>query len=161
MHADHEGTPGRPAGRSGGSGSRPAEAAADADADADGTTVYGYGDAVLALTDRLNAAASYAQAAALLDQVVEPAHGLLERLAEFFEAAAEKAQEAAEDDGFDLAYDLADAAAQIRSLTEQLHVAEDRMRALTPPPPLHRPAAPAHALPPSRPALPPPRPRAR
>lgn len=63
---------------------------------------------------------------------MEPSDGLLAQLGEFFEAAGEKAKEAEEDDGFDLSYDLADAAAEIRNLGEVLHVAEDRMRALTP-----------------------------
>ncbi|MGQ4333888.1 hypothetical protein [Streptomyces hayashii] len=89
-----------------------------------------YGDALRALTDRLNEAESHADAAALLHQILEPTDGLLAQLGDFFEAAGEKAKEAGEDDGFDLSYDLADAAAEIRSLGEVLHVAEDRMRAL-------------------------------
>lgn len=112
----------------------------------DRSTAYVYGDALLALTDRLNGTDSYAEAAALLGQILEPTHGLLERLGELLEAAGEKAKEAEEDDGFDLSYDLADAAAEIRNLGETLHVAEDRMRALTAPPQPHRPtASPAHA----------------
>ncbi|MFD6434507.1 hypothetical protein [Streptomyces venezuelae] len=95
-------------------------------------TAYIYGDAMRALTDRLNGAESHVDAAALLHQVLDPVNGLLERLGEFFEAAGEKAKEAEEDDGFDLSYDLADAAAEIRGLGEVLHVAEDRMRGLTP-----------------------------
>ncbi|MFF8918292.1 hypothetical protein ACF08M_34595 [Streptomyces sp. NPDC015032] len=106
-----------------------------------GSTTYVYGDAVLALTDRLNGTESYAEAAALLGQILEPTDGLLERVGELLEAAGERAKEAAEDDGFDLGYDLADAAAELRNLVETLHVAEDRMRALTAPPPPHRPAA--------------------
>ncbi|MFI5751097.1 hypothetical protein ACIBBE_35505 [Streptomyces sp. NPDC051644] len=120
---------------------------------------YVYGDAMLALTDRLNGAESHADAAALLHQVLDPVNGLLERLGEFFEAAGEKAKEAEEDDGFDLSYDLADAAAEIRNLGEVLHVAEDRMRALTPlvPPPrlpsttARAPSLPPRALPPAQP----------
>lgn len=123
---------------------------ADVPDNADHTSVYG--DALLALTDRLNATESHADAAALLHQVLDPVNGLLERLGEFFEAAGEKAKEAEEDDGFDLSYDLADAAAEIRNLAEVLHVAEDRMRALTPTLPAPRlPSAPA------RPPSPPPR----
>ncbi|MGQ4435344.1 MULTISPECIES: hypothetical protein [unclassified Streptomyces] len=103
---------------------------------------YPYGDALLALTDQLNATDAHAEAAALLHKVLEPTHGLLERLGEFFEAAGEKAKEADQDDGFNLAYDLADAAAEIRSLGEALHVAEERMRSLTPTPrPLRSTAA--------------------
>ncbi|MET7737308.1 hypothetical protein ABZT02_39195 [Streptomyces sp. NPDC005402] len=114
---------------------------------ADRPTVYVYGDALLALTDQLNGAESHADAAALLHQILDPVNGLLERLGEFFEAAGEKAKEAEEDDGFDLSYDLADAAAEIRNLGEVLHVAEERMRALTP-------LVPAPRLP-STPARPP------
>ncbi|MFE0129991.1 hypothetical protein ACFWY6_00095 [Streptomyces sp. NPDC059037] len=91
-----------------------------------------YGRQVLALTDQLNGTTSYEHAAALAEQVLEPTDGLLERLAEFFEAAAEKAKEADHDDGFDLHYDLEDAASTLRGLGEDLHVAVDRMRALAP-----------------------------
>lgn len=123
--------------------------------------VHVCGDAMLALTDRLNGAESHADAAALLHQVLDPVNGLLERLGEFFEAAGEKAKEVEEDDGFDLSYDLADAAAEIRNLSEVLHVAEDRMRALTPLAPAPRlPSIPANAssLPPR--AVPPASPKA-
>ncbi|MEU0844013.1 hypothetical protein ABZ370_31680 [Streptomyces sp. NPDC005962] len=129
-----------------------------ADDSMDPATTYVYGDALLALTDRLNGTQSYAEVAALLDQVLDPANGLLERLGEFFEAAGEKAKEAEQDDGFDLSYDLADAAAEIRDLGEVLHVAEDRMRALTPLVPAPRltsvpgPASlPPRAVPPAQP----------
>ncbi|MEV7196910.1 hypothetical protein AB0N81_34680 [Streptomyces sp. NPDC093510] len=93
---------------------------------------YVFGRQVLALTDHLNGTTSYERAAALADQVLEPTDGLLARLAEFFEAAAEKAKESDHDDGFDLHYDLEDAAATVRGLGEDLHVAVDRMRALDP-----------------------------
>lgn len=96
------------------------------------TPVHAYGDALLALTDRLNGAESHADAAALLRQVLVPVDGLLDRLGEFFEAAAEKAKETEDDDGFDLSDDLAEAAAEVRNLTEALDTAEVRMRALTP-----------------------------
>ncbi|MEW1723834.1 hypothetical protein [Streptomyces sp. NPDC093109] len=99
---------------------------------ADPAPVYVHGDALRTLTERLNGTKSHADAAALLHQILEPTDGLLAQLGEFFEAAGEKAKEAEEDDGFDLSYDLADAAAEIRSLGEVLHMAEDRMRALTP-----------------------------
>lgn len=114
---------------------------------ADRAPVYVYGDAMRALTDRLNQTESHADAAALLHQILDPINGLLERLGEFFEAAGEKAKEAEENDGFDLSYDLADAAAEIRNLGEVLHVAEDRMRALTPLVPTPRLARPP-SLPP-------------
>jgi hypothetical protein len=117
----------------------------------DRAAVYVYGDALRALTDRLNAAESYADAAALLHHVLDPINGLLAQLGEFFEAAEEKAKEAEEDDGFDLSYDLADAAAEIRHLGEVLHVAEDRMRALTPLGPAPRLPSTSAALPPASP----------
>ncbi|MFE1071179.1 hypothetical protein ACFW5W_08125 [Streptomyces sp. NPDC058783] len=104
----------------------------DVSDNADRTSVYVYGDALLALTDQLNATASHTDAAALLHQILDPTSGLLERLGEFFEAAGEKAREAEQDDGFDLHYDLEDAAAAVRSLGEDLHTAVDRMRALAP-----------------------------
>ncbi|WP_329295697.1 hypothetical protein [Streptomyces pseudovenezuelae] len=122
-------------------------------------SVYVCGDALRALTDQLNGAESHADAALLLHQILEPTDGLLAQLGEFFEAAGEKAKEAEEDDGFDLSYDLADAAAEIRNLAEVLHVAEDRMRALTPLVPAPRlpytparpPSLPPRALPSAQP----------
>ncbi|MCX4482109.1 hypothetical protein OOK44_37670 [Streptomyces cellulosae] len=122
---------------------------------------YVYGEALRDLTDRLNTAESHADAAALLHQILEPTEGLLAQLGEFFEAAGEKAKEAEEDDGFDLSYDLADAAAEIRNLSEVLHVAEDRMRALTPLAPAPRlPSSPAYASPLPPRVLPPASPKA-
>ncbi|ULR48468.1 hypothetical protein [Streptomyces deccanensis] len=94
---------------------------------------YVYGRLVLDLTDRLNATASFEKAAQLVDQVLEPTDGLLERLAEFFEAAAEKAKESEHHDGPDLSYDFQDATATLRALGEDLHVAVDRLKALAPP----------------------------
>ncbi|WP_254650171.1 hypothetical protein [Streptomyces sp. GbtcB7] len=102
---------------------------------------YILGRHVLDLTDRLNAATSYDEAARLADQVLEPTDGLLERLAEFFEAAAEKAKESEHDDGFDLHDDLQDAAATVRALGEDLHVVVDRMQALAHPPRQNQQAA--------------------
>ncbi|MFI7102759.1 hypothetical protein ACIBK8_25765 [Streptomyces sp. NPDC050161] len=132
----------------------------DLSGNADRASAYVYGDALLHLTDRLNGTASYTDAAAMLHQILEPTSGLLERLGDFFEAAGEKAKEAGHDDGFDLSYDLADAAAEIRNLGEVLHVAEDRMRALTSPPQPLRPSAPAAHTPrlplPARPPARPP-----
>ncbi|MFJ6438490.1 hypothetical protein [Streptomyces sp. NPDC091416] len=109
-----------------------AHGATDAPATVGHTPVHAFGDALLALTDRLNGTETHADAAALLHQVLEPVDGLLDRLGEFFEAAAEKAKETEDDDGFDLSDDLAKAAAEVRNLTEVLDTAEVRMRALTP-----------------------------
>ncbi|MYU06137.1 hypothetical protein GTY81_20105 [Streptomyces sp. SID8366] len=118
-------------------------------------SAYVYGDAILALTDQLNGTNAYADAAVLLHQIGDPINGLLERLADFVEAAGEKARESEDDDGFDLSYDLADAAADIRTAGEVLFVAEDRMRALSPPPPPRPSAAPSRTPPLASPGLPP------
>ncbi|MFC9431460.1 hypothetical protein [Streptomyces sp. NPDC056987] len=128
--------------------------ASDPSGDADDASVYPCGDALRALTDRLNATESHADAAKLLHQIVDPDNGLLEQLADFFEAAAEKAKDAEQDDAFDLSYDLDDAAAQVRDLGEILRVTEEGMRALTSPPPV---PLPSRALP-RTPRLPPPNP---
>ncbi|MEW2620890.1 hypothetical protein [Streptomyces sp. NPDC048106] len=126
----------------------------------DPASASAYGDAILALTDQLNGSQSYTDAAALLHQIADPNTGLLERLADFVEAAAEKAKESEDDDGFDLSYDLADAAADIRKLVEVLDVAEDRMRALSPVPATPRPpAGPSRTPAPAPPGLPPAAPR--
>lgn len=94
-----------------------------------------HGRHLLTLTDRLNGAESYDQAADLVNQILDPVDGALERLADLFEAAGEKARESDADDGFDLAQDFEEAAVDIRRLNEDLHLAIDRMRALTTPPP--------------------------
>lgn len=138
----------------------------------DPTGRYVFGRQVLALTDRLNGTESYAEAAALSDQVLEPHDGLLARIAEFLEAAGEKAKESENDDGYDLGYDFEEAAVEVRRLGEDLHVAVERMRALgspgspptragrhrsspttpTPPPArYHRPPSPNPAAPADRP----------
>ncbi|MFJ4703669.1 hypothetical protein ACIP6I_02245 [Streptomyces anulatus] len=118
------------------------------------------GDALLELTDQINGSTSHVQAAALLRQVLDPEDGVLARLADSLEAAADKAKEAEEDDGFDLSHDLAGAAAEVRSLGEDLQTAEDRMRTLTslapgPRPPLSPSRTPS--LPPRPLPTPPPR----
>ncbi|MEU6231375.1 hypothetical protein [Streptomyces sp. NPDC047042] len=95
---------------------------------------YLLGRHVLDLTDQLNASASYEEAAYLVDQVLEPIDGLLERLAEFFEAAAEKANDSGREEGLDLHDDLQEAAATVRALGEDLHVVVDRIHALASPP---------------------------
>ncbi|MET9556829.1 hypothetical protein [Streptomyces sp. NPDC006645] len=94
---------------------------------------YVYGRRLLDLTDRLNGAESYALAADLVEEILDPVDGALERLADFFEAAGEKARESDADDGFDLAQDFEEAAVDIRRLNEDLHLAVDRMLTLTTP----------------------------
>ncbi|MFF7337350.1 hypothetical protein ACFZAT_08400 [Streptomyces sp. NPDC008163] len=118
-------------------------------------TATACGDALLDLTDQLNGSDSHVQAAALLRQVLDPDAGVLARLADFFEAAAEKAKEAEEDGAFDLAHDLADAAVGARNLAEDLETADARMRTLTsitsasrpPVSPSRTPSLPPRALP--------------
>ncbi|MFE3389541.1 hypothetical protein [Streptomyces anulatus] len=108
-------------------------------------------DALLELTEQINGSTSHIEAAALLRKVLDPDDGVLARLADSLEAAADKAKEAEEDDGFDLSHDLAGAAAEVRSIGEDLQTAEARMRTLTSLAPCPRPP-----LPPSRtPSLPP------
>ncbi|OII62143.1 hypothetical protein BJP40_03835 [Streptomyces sp. CC53] len=104
---------------------------------------YPFGHLILSLTDQLNSTASFRQAATFTDQVLEPTDGLLERLAEFFEAAGEKAKESEDDEAFDLAADFEAAACDIRALGEQLHTATDRMRSLQAVPVAARPAVPS------------------
>ncbi|MFE3117137.1 hypothetical protein [Streptomyces niveus] len=103
-----------------------------------------HGRHLLALTDRLNGTETYDQAADLVEEILDPVEGALERLADFFEATGEKAKESDADDGFDLAQDFEEAAVDIRRLNEDLHLAVDRMRALTTSPP--RTLRPGHAL---------------
>ncbi|MFJ8248507.1 hypothetical protein [Streptomyces sp. NPDC094466] len=125
---------------------------------ADGSATTGStacSDALLELTDQINGSTSHIQAAALLRQVLDPEDGVLARLADSLEAAADKAKEAAEDDGFDLSHDLAEAAAEVLSLGENLQTAEARMRTLTstapgprpPPSPSRTPPLPPRPLP--------------
>ncbi|AQU70190.1 hypothetical protein [Streptomyces niveus] len=94
-----------------------------------------HGRHLLALTDQLQGTETYDQAADLVEEILDPVEGALERLADFFEATGEKAKESDADDGFDLAQDFEEAAVDIRRLNEDLHLAVDRMRALTTSPP--------------------------
>lgn len=97
---------------------------------------YIAGRTLLALTDRLHCAPTHPEAGELVDQMLNLDDGVLTRLADFFEAAGEKAKESEDDDAFDVAYDFEEAAADVRALHERLHVATERMSALrTPPPP--------------------------
>ncbi|MDT3395332.1 hypothetical protein RKE29_01485 [Streptomyces sp. B1866] len=98
---------------------------------------YRTGRAVLALTDQLNAATTPGQAAAVLDQLLNPTDGVLVRLQEAVEAAAEKCGEF-DDDGnsFPLSDQLAAAAEQLTETGDDLDGAVGHLRALgTAPPP--------------------------
>jgi hypothetical protein len=70
---------------------------------------------VLDLTDRMYGSGTYAEAAAALDEVLAPRNGLL-RLEEFFEAAAEQISAFQDPEGWELADQFADAAAQFSDL---------------------------------------------
>lgn len=89
-----------------------------------------YAQQILALTDQLNGAETYETAADLTEHAVDPNDGVLVRLSEFFEAAAEQAKASETDAGWDLSYVFEDAATTITSLGEDLHIASDQMRAL-------------------------------
>ncbi|MCC0094692.1 hypothetical protein K7B10_07820 [Streptomyces flavotricini] len=109
---------------------------------------YAYGLLLLDLTDRLSGAPDLDRAAALVDQVLDPADGLLARLADFFEAAGEKAKESEDDDAFDLGADFEEAAAQLRDVGDTLQDATERMAALAPTPsPVRAPRSLGSAVP--------------
>lgn len=93
-----------------------------------------YGHQILHLTDRLNGAETYEQAAEATEHVLDEADGVLARLGQFFEAAAEEARASGVDEGFELACRFEDAAATLTDLSDELHGASDEMRALGPPP---------------------------
>lgn len=116
---------------------------------------YLYGRQILALTDQLRGSTSYQDAASLIDQITEPIDGLLDRLADFFEAAGETAQDSETEEGFDLRADFEDAAVTVRTVNEHLHVAAEKLHALGPSAPLRA----AYTRPPlQQPSLPPPAP---
>ncbi|MFC8277937.1 hypothetical protein ACFUJR_36490 [Streptomyces sp. NPDC057271] len=96
-----------------------------------------HGHQILRLTDELNGAETYETAADLADHVLDPHDGVLVRLSEFFEAAAEQAKASESDAGWDLSYDFAEAAATLTDVGEDLRVAAEQLREL------HRPAKPS------------------
>ncbi|WP_431949507.1 hypothetical protein [Actinacidiphila sp. bgisy167] len=89
-----------------------------------------HGQQILRLTDEINGAGTYETAADLTEHVLDPNDGVLVRLSEFFEAAAEQAKASETDTGWDLSYDFAEAAATLTSLGEDLYNAADQLRAL-------------------------------
>ncbi|MGW7516414.1 hypothetical protein ACWGJ2_12555 [Streptomyces sp. NPDC054796] len=100
--------------------------------DPEGTRTYGH--QILHLTDQLNGAETYEEAAEAAEHVLDEADGVLARLGQFFEAAAEQARAAVTDEGFELACRFEDAAATLTDLSDELHGVGDQMRALGPPP---------------------------
>ncbi|MCZ0978711.1 hypothetical protein O1L60_04170 [Streptomyces diastatochromogenes] len=78
------------------------------------------------------------ETAAVLHQLIDSGDGLLARLAELFDATADRARaydrddgDDGDDDAFYLAKGLADAAVRVRQLGEDLHVAPERMASLS------------------------------
>ncbi|GAA3389070.1 hypothetical protein [Streptomyces roseoviridis] len=108
---------------------------------------FPYGNLLFALTARVNTSTDEREVAAVLHQVLDGNDGLLTRLAELFDAAAEKARahdrNDGDDDAFHLAKDLAEAAARLRRLGEDLHVVPERMVDLAPASP-QQPWQPVH-----------------
>lgn len=96
-----------------------------------GDRVIGYSG--LTLLDQLNGATTYGTAADIVNEVLDPDDGVLERLGDFFEAAAVQTNAADTDAGWELAHYFEDAAATVRDLGTDLHGASDRMRDLGPP----------------------------
>ncbi|MGW3493094.1 hypothetical protein [Streptomyces sp. NPDC001020] len=88
------------------------------------------GQQILHLTDELNGAETYETAADLTQHILHPNDGVLVRLSEFFEAAAEQAKASETDAGWDLSYDFAEAAATLTSLGEDLREASGQLREL-------------------------------
>ncbi|QXE38448.1 hypothetical protein KQY30_33660 [Streptomyces sp. GMY02] len=95
-----------------------------------GTRVHGLH--IVAVAERLKAADTYDAAASLTEQVLDPVDCVLARLSEFFDAA-EQANAVDNEDGFDLGGRFTDAARRLTEISEDLHVASDRLRALGPP----------------------------
>lgn len=92
-----------------------------------------YGQHIRALTEQLKASDTYDTAASLTEQVLDPFDGVLAQLSEFFDTAAEQANAAADEDGLDLGDRFTYAARRVTEISEDLHVASDRLRALGPP----------------------------
>lgn len=91
------------------------------------------GHSVLTLVDQLNGATAYETAADIVNEVLDPDDGVLERLGDFFEAAAVQSNAADTEAGWELAHCFEDAAATVRDLGTDLHGTADRMRDLGPP----------------------------
>ncbi|MFM9371861.1 hypothetical protein [Streptomyces sp. Da 82-17] len=97
--------------------------------------VHVHGHQILQLTDELNGVQSHDGAAELIEHVADPTDGVVIRLSEFFEAAAEQAKNAGTEAGWNLSYAFEDAAATLISLSDELESTADAFRALgrTPP----------------------------
>ncbi|MGX1759905.1 hypothetical protein ACWIG5_23860 [Streptomyces lydicus] len=84
------------------------------------------------LTDQMNGADSYTSAKHDADQVLHPDFGVLARLSDFFEAAAEQAQASESDEGWELHYRFAEAASKLSDVRVDLDDAAEELRGLGP-----------------------------
>ncbi|MFB9464955.1 hypothetical protein [Streptomyces cinereospinus] len=101
---------------------------------------YSVGRAVLDLTDQVNAATTAGQAADALDQILDPADGVLIRLQEALEAAAEKCNDFDEDgSSFGLSDRFTAASEQLTQVGHDLDSAAFDFRALEPASPPQQP----------------------
>ncbi|TQE34209.1 hypothetical protein Sipo8835_15805 [Streptomyces ipomoeae] len=101
---------------------------------------YAVGRAVLDLTDQVNAATTAGQAADVLDQILDPADGVLIRCQEVLEAAAEKCNDFDEDgNSFELSDRFTAAAEQLTQIGHDLDSAAFGFRALEPASPTQQP----------------------
>ncbi|MFE0376138.1 hypothetical protein ACFW1M_11220 [Streptomyces inhibens] len=106
--------------------------------DADPQDGHSAGLQIRDLTDRMLGADSYVRAEYHADQVLHPDFGVMARLSEFFEAAAEQAQASGSDEGSELHYRFTVAATTLTALGEELADAPERLRELGPPKPHRR-----------------------
>ncbi|WP_103503425.1 hypothetical protein [Streptomyces sp. SM14] len=94
------------------------------------------------------------EAAATLGEVLDPRNGLLPRLQEFFEAAADQANAFEDVEGWQLADRFTDAAAQLGDLWDEHADSVEELRALGPPAPSWLPDAAMHRSTTARPHTP-------
>lgn len=91
---------------------------------------YAAGRQVRDLTVRMLSSHTYARARHHADQVLHQDFGVLARLSEFFEAAAEQAQASETNDGWELHCRFTEAAAALTGLREELDDACEELRGL-------------------------------
>ncbi|MZD08304.1 hypothetical protein GTW43_24950 [Streptomyces sp. SID5785] len=99
-----------------------------------------YGHQILSLIDQLNEAGTYSAAAEVTEHVLDPQDGVLIRLGEFFDHAAEQADAVPSTDAAHVAMRLESAAEKIRSLGDYLDGVGDDLRDLGPTPPSPAPS---------------------
>ncbi|MFE0772190.1 hypothetical protein [Streptomyces sp. NPDC058861] len=89
---------------------------------------YIYGRGISNLVDHLNGlddTTAFMVGSEILNQILHPEHGALEKIADLLEAASERVRDSPSDDGWDLSADLQHAAEQTRDLVSSLH--DDRL----------------------------------